>query len=323
MTTTANIRRLLMSTMRFLPAVIIASSLFFQIGPASADCQVSSTALEVAEITNQERAKYGLRPLESDCQLYKAAQDHTVDMVSMGEISHTGSDGSSVGIRVEGVGYQYSTVGENVAQGQKTPLQVVNAWVNSTGHRENILNPDFTDIGVGYSNNYWTQVFGRRRHSKSGDIISGTIQNLEDNTLLEEVRITKTGSWNSANLTWYTSWPDPNSDECVEFNGCEWAGYFYGVDGQQTEEWVATHNIAAVHEKDWDTYGLKTLRLRSGNSEIDVVVYDVCSDSDCNGCCTQNAGMNGLDFLIDIESYTKDRFGVTGGVIEWMCLDCD
>ncbi|MGL5944276.1 MAG: CAP domain-containing protein [Waterburya sp.] len=61
------------------------------------------------------------------------------------------------------MGYQYSNLGENVAQGQTTPTDVLDSWMNSSGHRENILNPNFTEIGVGYENNYWTQVFGRPR----------------------------------------------------------------------------------------------------------------------------------------------------------------
>ena len=127
--------------------------------------------------------------------------------------------------------------------------------------------------------------------------------------------------WNRANLTWYTSWPEPGSEECEDYNGCTWAGWFAGLDEQQTEEWVSEHNIIAVHEKDWDTYKQKTFRLRKNGHTIDAVVYDMCSDSDCNGCCTKNAGKVG--FLIDIESYTRKRFNNYGsGVVEWTCLDC-
>ena len=127
--------------------------------------------------------------------------------------------------------------------------------------------------------------------------------------------------WHQANLTWYTSWPEPDSEECIEYNGCTWAGYFAGVEGQMTEEWVSQHNIIAVHEKDWNQYKLKTFRLRMNGSTIDAVVYDMCSDSDCDGCCTENAGEIG--FLIDIEKYTRERFDGNGdGVVEWTCLDC-
>ena len=131
--------------------------------------------------------------------------------------------------------------------------------------------------------------------------------------------------WNKAYLTWYISWPDPGSEECIEYNGCEWAGYFAGLSDQQTEEWVSEHNIISIHEKDWGKYKLKTFRLRQNGKSIDAVVYDKCSDNDCDGCCTRNAG--NLGFLIDVESYTCER--LTGskegcdGVVEWTCLDCE
>lgn len=131
--------------------------------------------------------------------------------------------------------------------------------------------------------------------------------------------------WNKANLTWYISWPDPGSEECIVYNGCEWAGYFAGIDGQQTEEWVSQHNIISIHENDWGKYKGKTFRLRQDGNTIDAVVYDMCSDEDCDGCCTENAGK--LGFLIDIESYTCERFSGTkegcDGVVEWTCLDCE
>ena len=127
--------------------------------------------------------------------------------------------------------------------------------------------------------------------------------------------------WREANLTNFESYPDPNSEECEEFNGCTWAGRFAFVEGKQTEEWVMMHNIVAVHSRDGDEYGLKTLRLRLDGDEIDVTVYDVCSDNDCDGCCTNNASQTG--FLIDIEKYSMERFGHGHGIVEWACLDCN
>jgi hypothetical protein len=127
--------------------------------------------------------------------------------------------------------------------------------------------------------------------------------------------------WQLANLTNFTSYPEPGSDECEDFSGCQWAGQFAFVNGQQPESWVAAHNIAAVHSRDADEYALKTLRLRHDGRTIDVTVYDMCADRDCNGCCTQNASETG--FLIDIESYTMQRFGFGHGIVEWACLDCN
>ncbi len=123
------------------------------------------------------------------------------------------------------------------------------------------------------------------------------------------------GEWLSANLTNYESYPDPGSDECVNYNGCKWAGQFYGVRGKKTEDWVARTNIAAVHEKDWSRYGGKILRLRKGSRTINVQVLDLCSDSDCNGCCTNNLGADG--HLIDIEKYTMQRFGSGSGEVKF------
>jgi hypothetical protein len=127
----------------------------------------------------------------------------------------------------------------------------------------------------------------------------------------------------SANLTNFESYPEPGSEECNDFSGCQWAGRFAFVDGQQSEDWVRSHNIVAVHSDDADAYALKTLRLRADGNEIDVVVYDMCSDDDCEGCCTRNASRGGIGFLIDIEKYTMQRFGLGDGVVEWACLDCD
>lgn len=126
--------------------------------------------------------------------------------------------------------------------------------------------------------------------------------------------------WNRANLTNYTSYPEPDSKECIDYNGCQWAGYFAFVEGKQTEEWVKAHNIIAVHSKDAEQYQLKTFRLKQGELQIDATVYDMCADSDCNGCCTQNCTETG--FLVDIEKYTMERFGSGEGIVEWRCLDC-
>jgi hypothetical protein len=126
-------------------------------------------------------------------------------------------------------------------------------------------------------------------------------------------------TWRKANLTWFESYPDPGSEECIEFNGCTWAGQF-AFAGKQSPSWVMSHNIAAVHSKDANTYKLKTLRLRQGSKQIDVTVYDMCADSDCSGCCTQNSRSTG--FLIDVEKYTAQRFGTREGIVEWACLDC-
>jgi hypothetical protein len=127
--------------------------------------------------------------------------------------------------------------------------------------------------------------------------------------------------WRRANLTNFTSYPEPGSDECENYSGCEWEGMFAFVDGKQTEAWVSQHDIVAVHSRDAAAYALKHLRLKQGNHQLDVTVYDECADSDCDGCCTANASETG--FLIDIEKYTMQRFGSGDGIVDWACLDCN
>jgi hypothetical protein len=127
--------------------------------------------------------------------------------------------------------------------------------------------------------------------------------------------------WKRANMTTFESYPDPNSEECMMFMGCEYTGEFAFVDGKQTLEWVMMHNIASVHFKDSPVYKLRNLRLKQADKQIEVTVYDECADSDCNGCCTENSAETG--FLIDLEKYTFERFGASEGVIDWACLDCN
>ena len=125
----------------------------------------------VIELTNQERARVGLAPLTFNPQLAEAAQLHVENMASQDFFSHTGLDGTEPWDRVQATGYNYSTVAENIAAGQRTPEEVVVAWMESDGHRANILNPDIQEIGIGYFflgndtgdinyNHYWGQVFG-------------------------------------------------------------------------------------------------------------------------------------------------------------------
>jgi len=126
--------------------------------------------------------------------------------------------------------------------------------------------------------------------------------------------------WDDANLTWYESYPDPNSEECIYYSGCDWAGYLAGVDGQMSEEWIENTHIVAVHSDDWGYYQGKILRIRQGSNQIDAVVYDMCSDADCDGCCTENSSQTG--FLIDLEINTFEEFGGYQGIVQWACLDC-
>ncbi|RIV40930.1 CAP domain-containing protein [Micromonospora radicis] len=138
--------------------------------PAPATSSPSSgagtQAAQVVELVNAERAKAGCGALSIDDKLMTAAQRHSQDQADNQNMSHTGSDGSDPGDRIDRVGYAWRTYGENVAWNQQTPAAVMDAWMNSDGHRANILNCAFTEIGVGVANSngpYWTQVFAAPR----------------------------------------------------------------------------------------------------------------------------------------------------------------
>ena len=125
---------------------------------------------EVIDLVNSERAAQGLHPLTHNSQLAAAAEDHSEDMGMLGYFSHTSDDGRTVGDRITDAGYAYNTYGENIAAGYQTPEAVMAGWMSSSGHRANILNSNFCDIGVGYVylpnspyGHYWTQDFGRRQ----------------------------------------------------------------------------------------------------------------------------------------------------------------
>jgi uncharacterized protein YkwD len=114
--------------------------------------------LRVIELTNLERINNGLNPLTLHNKLSYAAYKHTEDMHKNNFLSHTGSDGSTPRQRVERAGITGATiVNENAAFGYATPESVVRAWMDSSGHRANMLRETTTHIGVGYINGYWTQ----------------------------------------------------------------------------------------------------------------------------------------------------------------------
>jgi len=127
----------------------------------SASGNISTYARQVADLTNEQRRKNGLADLQLDTQLSQVAQTKSQDMQKNGYFSHTSPTYGSPFDMMRDFGVSYRTAGENIAQGQRTPQEVVNAWMNSAGHRQNILNSNFTHIGVGYeaSGNHWTQMF--------------------------------------------------------------------------------------------------------------------------------------------------------------------
>lgn len=125
------------------------------------DDAVRAYEQEVVRLVNAERAKNGLQPLTEDWQLSRVARYKSQDMADRRYFSHTSPTYGSPFDMMRAFGLSYRTAGENIAYGQRTPQQVVTAWMNSSGHRANILNASFTRIGVGYvaNGNYWTQMF--------------------------------------------------------------------------------------------------------------------------------------------------------------------
>ncbi|MFJ8542734.1 CAP domain-containing protein [Streptomyces sp. NPDC093586] len=131
----------------------------------SAATTASGDVAEVVELVNAERGKAGCSPVTVNADLTEAAQAHSEDMAAGRTMSHTGSDGSSPADRITSAGYDWRSYGENVAYGYETPEKVMAGWMSSPGHRENILNCGFKEIGVGLAQpgSYWTQDFGTAR----------------------------------------------------------------------------------------------------------------------------------------------------------------
>ncbi|MBO7209031.1 MAG: SafA/ExsA family spore coat assembly protein [Clostridia bacterium] len=119
---------------------------------------------EVIRLTNEVRVNNGLKPLTANWELSRVARYKSTDMQQNNYFSHTSPVYGTPFNMIKNFGISYKGAAENIAKGQKTPKDVVNAWMTSSGHRANILNPSYTQIGVGYAKtgNYWTQMFIRQ-----------------------------------------------------------------------------------------------------------------------------------------------------------------
>ena len=127
--------------------------------------EVNSSVLsfenEVIRLVNEIRLQHGLKALTANWELSRVARYKSQDMVDNRYFSHTSPTYGSPYQMIRAFGLSFRTAGENIAYGQRTPQAVVNAWMNSSGHRANILSTSYTQIGVGYvaSGHYWTQMF--------------------------------------------------------------------------------------------------------------------------------------------------------------------
>ncbi len=128
------------------------------------DLAVINYENEVIRLVNEIRVKNGLKALTHDWELSRVARYKSQDMKDNNYFSHTSPVYGSPFNMIRNFGISYKSAAENIAKGQKNPQAVVNAWMNSAGHRANILNSTYTKIGVGYvaGGNYWTQMFIRQ-----------------------------------------------------------------------------------------------------------------------------------------------------------------
>ncbi|MEG0260576.1 MAG: CAP domain-containing protein [Lysinibacillus sp.] len=129
--------------------------------PPVTNSDVNAFEQQVVTLTNAERKKAGLAPFQMDTKLMAAAREKSLDMQKNNYFSHTSPTFGSPFDRMKALGISYKSAGENIAKGQRTPEEVVKAWMNSPGHRANIMSTSFTHIGVGYvaTVHHWTQQF--------------------------------------------------------------------------------------------------------------------------------------------------------------------
>ena len=125
------------------------------------DSSVVGYEKEVIRLVNEIRTQRGLPALTYNWELCRVARYKSQDMKDNRYFSHTSPVYGTPFEMMKAFGIKYRSAGENIARGQRSPEEVVNAWMNSSGHRANILNASFTEIGVGYvaDGNYWTQMF--------------------------------------------------------------------------------------------------------------------------------------------------------------------
>ncbi|MBV9791340.1 MAG: CAP domain-containing protein [Chloroflexi bacterium] len=129
----------------------------------------SPQELQAVDLINQHRRNVGCAPVQLNIELGVAAKNHSRDMAEKNYFSHTGLDGSTYWQRAQAASYQYWASGEIIGAGYTSGLEVVNGWMNSSGHRSIILTCNNDDIGIGFYSksgsqweHYWTAVFGQR-----------------------------------------------------------------------------------------------------------------------------------------------------------------
>ncbi len=131
---------------------------------AKKPASIQSWEAEVVKLVNSQRSNRGLQTLKSNWEIARVARYKSQDMINKNYFSHISPTFGSPFKMMESFGIRFSAAGENIAMGQRTPSEVMNSWMNSPGHRANILSPSYTTIGVGLAKSktgvcYWTQMF--------------------------------------------------------------------------------------------------------------------------------------------------------------------
>jgi len=284
-------------------------------GEPGADISIQNEAfeLEVIRLVNQERISRGLHPLRRNSSLTNAARAHNRDMIDNDFFDHTGSDGSTPAERACDHGYApygwgACYVGENIAGGHSTPASVINSWMNSPGHRDNILNTNYREIGVGHTTggawgNYWTMDLGAQPK-----VLPVFINNDAEGTSSRQVTITLTkedvSSWGSiGDITAVQISENPF------FDGATW------------KPWAKTIPFTLS-----PGYGNRTVYVRFTDSSIQVASLDqiILSQS----VPSLSLSTNSLSFLAEVGSgqatpaIAKFMINNDGGdVLHWKASD--
>lgn len=157
---------------RLIPALILVL-LCGAFNPLYADDALNRTIDRVLKHVNQQRSMNGERPLTLNKRLTEAAQNHAEDMARRDFVDHQSPDGRGLQDRMASTGYPWRVIAENVAAGLSSPESTVDSWMTSPGHRDNMLNREYKELGVGYArppeggkrprySHYWVVVFGAR-----------------------------------------------------------------------------------------------------------------------------------------------------------------
>merc|ERR1740121_1121996 len=141
-------------------------------GVAEDGADMAISPRDILNLANAERAKVGAGPVRGNNKLTAACSKHSADMARNNFMSHTGSDGSSFGQRIKREGYSFGAAAENVASGQRNAEGVMRSWMNSAGHRRNILNSRYNEMGYAENSRKHTQIFAASRSAMTQEVLA-------------------------------------------------------------------------------------------------------------------------------------------------------